>query len=491
MRGLALLALPSLAVGAGCQDYLFERKCPEAVTQAEQSVEVGEPVPADILFVIDNSGSMADEQENLVRNFQTFIDVLANSDLDYRIAVVTTDLGNDADQITRGPEQAGIAGFAVDESSPYRAVDTGDRSDCRTLDDVPHGCFRSSRAEPWIDSQRDDPSAVVRAFRDTARVGTCGSGFERGSRAMLEALENTAPGGCNAGFLRPDANLVVIVVTDEDDFRPLATDETLGRLSEVKPLEQVRFALIGGIVDGMPSTCRTGPSDEAIAMCGSLCDMDRPMVVDRGPCGRNGQCPQFFECAELNGRARCVNVGYVGFPNLGTGFGCDSCSSFDVEDCCAADVGAQRYYDLATALESRLSQRDPSFAADGCQGESEMGRAVCLVDSICQGEFADTLRRIAQELVVSTTVRLSEPASYPPGVVARLTGGRYADAPRELVNCQAPEADAGACDFDIVDDGQTLELQSADALPRPDENLEVFFTIENPDPPRADACGDI
>src|SRR4051794_28884306 len=44
----------------------------------------------DVLFVIDNSGSMEQEQQNLIANFPQFIHVLDASGLDYRVAVTTT-----------------------------------------------------------------------------------------------------------------------------------------------------------------------------------------------------------------------------------------------------------------------------------------------------------------------------------------------------------------------------------------------------------------
>src|SRR4051794_8019943 len=44
----------------------------------------------DVLFVIDNSGSMGEEQTNLVANFPMFISVLDQSGLDYRVGVTTT-----------------------------------------------------------------------------------------------------------------------------------------------------------------------------------------------------------------------------------------------------------------------------------------------------------------------------------------------------------------------------------------------------------------
>lgn len=45
----------------------------------------------DLLVVIDNSCSMAEEQDNLARNFQALIDTFAAADVDWQIAVTTTD----------------------------------------------------------------------------------------------------------------------------------------------------------------------------------------------------------------------------------------------------------------------------------------------------------------------------------------------------------------------------------------------------------------
>ena len=74
-----------------CQSYLFDQKCPSDITEVQEKLSF-EIEPVDILFVIDNSGSMSDEQQNLASNFNRFIEVLADQvDLDYRIAAVTTD----------------------------------------------------------------------------------------------------------------------------------------------------------------------------------------------------------------------------------------------------------------------------------------------------------------------------------------------------------------------------------------------------------------
>src|SRR5262245_44705272 len=60
----------------------------------------------DILFVIDNSGSMAEEQATLARNFEQFIAVLEreNVNANYRIAITTTDNGHVSYCGENGPE---------------------------------------------------------------------------------------------------------------------------------------------------------------------------------------------------------------------------------------------------------------------------------------------------------------------------------------------------------------------------------------------------
>ena len=60
--------------------------------------EQDEVTSADILFVIDNSGSMSIWQTALTDNFTSFIGVFAVTGVDYQIAVITTD-----DEMFQGP----------------------------------------------------------------------------------------------------------------------------------------------------------------------------------------------------------------------------------------------------------------------------------------------------------------------------------------------------------------------------------------------------
>jgi hypothetical protein len=79
---LALALLPGCACDTVPED---------AVTRCEARVEIGK-ASTDILFVIDESGSMDEEQQNLQDNLSDFVTALASSPVrnDFRIGVTTT-----------------------------------------------------------------------------------------------------------------------------------------------------------------------------------------------------------------------------------------------------------------------------------------------------------------------------------------------------------------------------------------------------------------
>ena len=79
-------------LGLACQDYSFE-ELPSSVIKRKsftQTINVASEV--DILFVIDNSGSMLGEQQNMASSFESFVNVLDERfGLDkYHIGIVTT-----------------------------------------------------------------------------------------------------------------------------------------------------------------------------------------------------------------------------------------------------------------------------------------------------------------------------------------------------------------------------------------------------------------
>ncbi|RMH41703.1 MAG: hypothetical protein D6689_10450 [Deltaproteobacteria bacterium] len=148
------------------------------------------------MFVIDDSGSMQEEQTNLAANFPVFAQVIddymtsSGDALDYRIAITTT--GRDVTTEFVGAPLPPI-------------TEKGDNGEFL------QGCGMTRR---WIERGDGD---VAGTFACVANVGTDGPGVEMPLLALEWALDDRVADGTNAGFLRDDALLAVVILTDEDD----------------------------------------------------------------------------------------------------------------------------------------------------------------------------------------------------------------------------------------------------------------------------------
>jgi hypothetical protein len=154
---------------------------------------------ADILFVIDNSGSMGIWQTALTDNFTAFISVFSVTGVDYQIAVITTD-----DALFRG------------------SILTDTTPDLET------------------------------EFTDQAIAGTYGSALEKG---LQHAEEATSPGGDaspGSSFLRDDAKLIIIFVSDEKDWSSKPDIEYVSHFNSLKTSESmiVTHAVVGDAPGG-------------------------------------------------------------------------------------------------------------------------------------------------------------------------------------------------------------------------------------------------
>lgn len=150
----------------------------------------------DFLFVIDNSGSMFAHHTNLVDNASVFTDgierVIAQK-TDLHVGVVTTDVYAGTD------DECHVLGGLVSRTSGAHSSEQ------------PCGPF----VEGNYMTEQDE---LVEDFGCTALVGTQGNNIEKPMDAMLAAIRDDGDAAeCNAGFLRPDALLVVVVLTDEWD----------------------------------------------------------------------------------------------------------------------------------------------------------------------------------------------------------------------------------------------------------------------------------
>ena len=152
----------------------------------------------DFLFAIDNSGSMSAQQTQLLNSFQGFIDAIQASLEDtvdsYHVGVVSSD------------------------NYFYNAPGCQTLGDLVTQNDTGDVCTPFAEGGRFA-TEQDDLSAK---FPCMARVGTYGSPIEQPVSAAIAALSDAkaAPGACNEGFLRDDAILVLVVLTDDPPYDP-------------------------------------------------------------------------------------------------------------------------------------------------------------------------------------------------------------------------------------------------------------------------------
>ena len=179
----------------------------------------------DILWVIDNSCSMLEEQTALVNSFDSFISYFIGSGLDWHVGVTSTDM-----RVGDHPGQSG------------------------TLNAV--GGYK------YIDEDTPNP---IEVFEGMALMGIAGSGLEKGRAATYSALEVHQNCEHNLDFYRKDALLSVIMISDEHDSTgndPVSLSEFISWLLNLKEdPEEVTFSSIvclsEGYVNGVHCTENT------------------------------------------------------------------------------------------------------------------------------------------------------------------------------------------------------------------------------------------
>jgi hypothetical protein len=186
----------------------------------------------DVLFVIDDSGSMGEEQAALARGIDAFLAGLS----DFRIGFTTTDNGNpwcsgttaEGGELVLSSCRSRLGDFAA------AGADVSDEaclSQCaEAWTDIPitpttTASDPNPRPRPWIEGEavsigtnlpRD--MSVEQAFRCFAPQGIAGCGFEQPLESAYKASLRWGTEGEDAfGFMRREALLAVVFVTDEAD----------------------------------------------------------------------------------------------------------------------------------------------------------------------------------------------------------------------------------------------------------------------------------
>jgi len=207
MRFATICCVAVLAIASSCSEYDLsgdpeirgEPNPPNLVVPPKEDriVQVTTPM-VDVLWTIDNSCSMADEQSALTQNFLTFMNFFLGSGLDYHVGVISTD-----------------------------------------DDDAAHqGRLQEVALARWIDDETQDPISV---FAGMASLGTSGHSDESGRATTYRAIE-LKKDTYNDGFIREEAGLHIIVISDEQDSSsndPISKGEFISYLNTLKPTEEM------------------------------------------------------------------------------------------------------------------------------------------------------------------------------------------------------------------------------------------------------------
>lgn len=235
------LALPS----TGCLEHPVKAVRISSDQVKDEAVDLAINKDVDVLFVIDNSGSMGEEQAALAKNFGSFVEVLEQKGVDanYRLGVTTSDMGHGKCPASgdRGVLQLKSCrnreSDFTDPQGDFSRFNTACKSICKYTDDqlkiVPTKIkgSKSKKARRWIEridgetNIADKKISAADAFQCFGPQGINGCGYEAQLDSMYYALLRAESGpkldsgkeNVNSGFMRKSAILAVVQVTDEID----------------------------------------------------------------------------------------------------------------------------------------------------------------------------------------------------------------------------------------------------------------------------------
>ncbi len=287
MRTTTTMLLAALATlpGCGCGGVPAG-----AVTDCTPGAVVPTAVQTDILFVIDDSRSMNEEQDNLRDNLAAFVDALVAQPIanDFRIGVISTSVEAFGATATTGQSYPCTA--------PCTPVPYPDGALVAVRQDaggagIPGALIYDAATGTWggprVLDRGGDPAtlpALARDFKANVLLGTDGAGKEQPFRAVRLALSDRLL-DANRGFLRPGARLAIFFVTDEDDCSdsasPWASSNDLCHTPSVKaadldpvadfaafllgPLDgELREVVVGAIAGFDPATLAPSCGDAGL-----------------------------------------------------------------------------------------------------------------------------------------------------------------------------------------------------------------------------------
>lgn len=175
----------------------------------------------DLVFVINNSPSMAAHQSRIAENLSRFRQLFHTRDLDYRIGVLTTDFVP-ADPYRRAGDQTyfkEVRSMELDSAgNPVLDRRGRPRQDRKRVASNGSLVTLPMLPQPWVTPQTPGP-----VFSELVKVGTNGNS----NRTAFTSVYNFVAGYYNKqhAFLRPDATTIVVFFMDEEETRMAVWEE--------------------------------------------------------------------------------------------------------------------------------------------------------------------------------------------------------------------------------------------------------------------------
>lgn len=184
----------------------------------------------DLVFVINNSPSMAPHQDRIAANLRRFRQLFDARGLDYRIGVLTTDFVNVSPRDPSTPYKS-VRSVVIDPAgNPVLDGKQRPRSIKKPVASNGRLVTLPVLSQPWVTPQTPDG-----VFAELVKVGTNGDS----NRTAFTAVYNFVAGFQNRqhDLLRPDATTIVVFFMDEEETRMATWQDLPGGGREARWIE--------------------------------------------------------------------------------------------------------------------------------------------------------------------------------------------------------------------------------------------------------------
>lgn len=428
-RALALAAM----LAAGCREQVFEPVRDGLAASVVMSGEVKVVTRADLLFVVDDSRSMQNEQDKLAQGFPAMAAALDALDppVSWRVAVMTTSVDEHFGPCAASDPAApagcsaafGGAGFTCEAGHCVRRF--------------PALAGRLVGDPQVLDRDALPVAEMTRRFAQNVRVDLDGARQEQPLRALQVALA----GDALDGFRRDNARLVVFVVSDEDDC-----SDSRGR---TMALERTASGEIDHCAEGAVSGAGLDDLDEWQRWFRSQGDVALGAIVGLAPgTASPGQCVDgtcAAGCGQPSGRAACEQqcAGALLLERC-VGECVAECESF-----CGSQAPGRRLAMAVRALSGPLA-------------------------SVCESDFGPTLARLARVLGIPQRLTLPSAPADTRALFFQVTRGG------QVLDCrEGPDWQLDAS----VDPPELVIAQSGQCRLLPDDAWEIRYLAQTDDSP--------